>query len=500
VDRYYDDGTVIKQQTKRNRTTNLITGRAGMDWYANKANTFTVSGFYSREGILDRGDEPFFNQNLDTRLRLWQFLEDEVKTTITAYGNWRHQFAQPGRMLNFNFNYTFHREDEQYYFTNIYPSYTGLDSFILISDEHVGDATLDYVQPLKHGRIEAGGKFRRREIPINMRFIPGLNSPLDSNAGGYAKYNETVSALYLTYVYESNKFEVEAGLRGEYANIRYDVNPNHNTYKSDGYDYLQPFPNLRLTYKLNNRNRISFFFTRRVDRPNEVDIRIFPKYDDAEIIKVGNPSLQPQYVISLEAGYKTSWDKGYLYTAVYHKIIDGTITRIASTTPGSYLIYNVFQNAGRSFNSGVEIVFAQKLNDHVRFDLNLLGYKNVIEAFSVVNLYPTPQLYNAQKQEIYSGNVKLNGYLNLPKGIEAQLTAIYLAPDIIPQGRIGDRFSIDAGLKKSIQKGKGELFVNATDIANTLRIKQEIQGDGFRFVSNDYYETQVFRVGWNYKF
>jgi len=79
--------------------------------------------------------------------------------------------------------------------------------------------------------------------------------------------------------------------------------------------------------------------------------------------------------------------------------------------------------------------------------------------------------------------------------LDVQFTAIYLAPDIIPQGKIAERFSIDAGIKKSVQKGKGEFFLNATDILNTLIIKKEIQGQGFKYISSDYYETQVVRVG-----
>lgn len=500
VDRYYDNGIIVKQQTVRNRTTNLVTGRAGMDWYADKKNTFTISGLYSREKILDRGDEPFYNGDLSVRNRLWQFLEDEVKTTVTATVNWEHKFTQPGRVLNTGFNYTFHREDEQYFFTNVMPVFTGLDSFKLLSDEHVGDFTLDYTQPLRSGKIEGGLKLRRREIPIDMMFKPGLNSPLDTNAGGYAKYNETISAAYFNYVLETAKFEVEAGLRAEYAGIVYDVNPNHNTYQSDGYSYVQPFPNVRIAYKLSSKNKLSFFFTRRVDRPNEVDIRIFPKYDDAEIIKVGNPALQPQFANSFELGNKTSWQKGYLYSAAYHKIIDGTITRIASTAQGSTFIYNIFQNAGRSYNTGLEIVLTQQLSKRVRFDLNLLGYKNIIEAYSVENLYPVRSVFTAQRQDMYSGNAKLNMYFKLPANIEAQLTGIYLAPDIIPQGRIEERFSIDLGMKKKLQKGKGEIFLNATDVANTLRIKTKIQGDGFNYTSANYYETQVVRVGYTYKF
>ena len=500
ADRYYDHGDTMRQQTKRNRTTNIVTTKGGMDWYPDNRNTFTVSGLFSSEKILDRGDEPFFNGNLTQRKRLWQFLEDELKTTVTASASWQHKFRQPGRLLNAGFNYTFHREDEKYFFTNIMPAYTGLDSFKLISDEHVADLNIDYVHPLKYGRFEGGFKFRRRYIPTNMQFKPGLHSPLDTTAGGWANYGETIPALYGNYVFENRDFEVEAGLRVEYVDLQYEVNPDHRTYKSDGYHYTQPFPNLRLAWKLDERNKLSFFYNRRVDRPNEVDIRIFPKYDDAEIVKVGNPGLRPQFTNTFELGYRSSWRDGYFYAALYHKIMDATITRIASVVPGSTLIYNIFQNAGRSYNTGAEIMLSRKAAQWGTFGLNLTGYQNTIESYTVVNKYPEENTFTAPRKQLFSGNVKFNSLFHLPRQVEAQLTAIYLAPDIIPQGKTFARFSVDLGLKKTLQKGAGELFLNATDVLNTLRIRNEVQGAGFRYISTDYFETQVMRVGYNYKF
>jgi hypothetical protein len=94
----------------------------------------------------------------------------------------------------------------------------------------------------------------------------------------------------------------------------------------------------------------------------------------------------------------------------------------------------------------------------------------------------------------------LNTTFHLKKNTDFQLTAIYLAPDLIPQGIIGTRFSLDIGMKKRIQKGKGELFINATDLLNTMQIEKSIQSNGFRYVSIDYYETQVVRIGYSYKF
>lgn len=500
VKRTYDDGTVINQQTKRNRNTHFTTLKAGVDWNYNDNNTFTLSGLFGSEKIIDHGDEPFFNPDYSKRLRLWQFLEDELKTTVMGSAGYQHKFKDAGHILNAGVNYTFHRENEKYFFDNIMPSFTGKDAFKLLSDESVLDINVDYIKPLKSGRLETGFKFRNRLIPTNMQFYPGLNSPIDAKAGGKAVYEEAIPAVYGNYIFESNKLEAEIGLRLEYLDLEYEVNSNHPTYKTDGYSYLEAFPNLRLAYKINDNNKLSLFYNRRVDRPNEVDIRIFPKYDDAEIIKVGNPGLRPQFTNSIELGYKTSLTKGYLFASLYHKFVDGTITRIATTTPGSTLIYNVFQNAGKSSTSGVEMVFSREVASWYSFNLNLNGYQNIINAFTVENLYPTPTVFSSEKQDMFSGNVKLNNTFHVTKNFTGQLTAAYLAPDIIPQGRVDSRFSMDIGIKQLIQKGKGEVFINATDLFNTLVIKKDIQGDGFKYTSKDYYETQVIRFGYSYKF
>lgn len=500
VKRTYDNGEIIQSQLKRNRNTHFTTLKSGVDYYINNQNTFTVSGLFGSEKIIDRGDQPFFNGDLSVRKRLWQFLEDELKTTIMASTNYQHKFKEAGHTLNIGFNYTFHREDEKYFYDNILTNTKGTDAFKLLSDEQVYDLNIDYVKPLKYGRIETGIKFRNRSIPTNMQFIPGVNSVLDVNAGGWATYKELIPALYENYIIENQKWEAELGLRIEFVKIQYDVNPNHSVYKSDGYNYTQPFPNVRLAYKINENNKLSIFYNRRVDRPNEVDIRIFPKYDDAEIIKVGNPALRPQFTNSIEFAYKKIWETGSLYNAIYHRFADGTITRISTTLPPSNLIYATFQNVNKSFNTGYEMIIEQAVSKKHKFNINLNVYKNQLNEFTIENKYPSLHTFSAKRQEIVSGNLKLNNTFRFSKNVDAQLTAIYLAPDIIPQGKIKSRFSLDLGLKKSIQKSKGELVISATDLLNTMIIQKEIRGQVFSYTSNDYYETQVIRMGYSYKF
>ncbi|PWJ56691.1 outer membrane receptor protein involved in Fe transport [Dyadobacter jejuensis] len=498
VDRTYDDGTIVRQQTRRNRDTNFSTLKTGLDWSPTDKDLFSLSGLFSREKILDHGEEPFYNKDLTVRNRLWTFLEDELKTTATASASYQHKYQQPGRLLTIGLNYTFHREDEKYFFKNTLPDSFGEDAFKLLSDEHVGDLTVDYVQPMRYGRVEGGLKLRRRYIPTNMQFFPGANSPIDSLAGGWANYNETIPAVYGNYVYENQRIELEAGMRFEFVDLRYTVNPSHPTYKSNGYTYSQPFPNLRFAYKFDDHNKLSIFYNRRVDRPNEVDIRIFPKYDDAEIIKIGNPALSPQFTSTIETGYKSNWEKGYFYSALYYKFTNHTITRIGTIVPGSTIIYNIFQNAGNSSSTGVELLAQHQLASWLDLSLNVNVYRNNISAFTVQNLYPIESMYTAAAQSTWSGNGKLIGNFKFKSGISLQLSALYMAPDVVPQGRTGSRYGVDMGAKKQLPKG--DIFLNASDLFNTMVTRRTVIGDGFHYTSNDYYETQVIRIGYHYKF
>lgn len=498
--RTYNDGTVITQQILRNRRTDYATINGGVDHAFDARNSLSVSGLFNREKILDDGDNPYFQGSLANRYRLWTFLEDEVKYTAFASTVFTHRFLQPGHTLTITGNYSFHREDEQYFFTNIRPTFTGRDAFKLLSDEHIGDLNVDYVRPLPQGRMELGFKGRYRSIPVNMQFFPGLQSPIDSGAGGWATYRETIPAAYATYVYEGPALEVEGGLRVEQVLLDYDVNPNHNTYRSDGYRYFQPFPTVRFAWKPADQHKLSLFFTRRVDRPNEVDIRIFPKYDEPELIKVGNPGLRPQFTTSVDMGYRTSWSKGSLYAAGYRRIVDATITRIATRAPGSPILYNVFQNAGRSWITGSELVWQQTVSRTVSLSTNANVYRTTIGAFSVLNRYPVPVTYRADKESLVSGTFKVNANLMLPGRIDARVSSIYLAPDLFPQGRVGARYALDVGLRRSVQQGRGEIVLNATDLLNTNQLRRTLRGTDFRYVSTDFLETQVVRLGYTRKF
>jgi len=80
------------------------------------------------------------------------------------------------------------------------------------------------------------------------------------------------------------------------------------------------------------------------------------------------------------------------------------------------------------------------------------------------------------------------------------LTGIYYAPDIIPQGVVEDRYSIDFGVSKKFSDERWEIFLNANDIFNTFAIETTITGDDINLYKINYAETQMVILGMKYKF
>jgi len=86
-----------------------------------------------------------------------------------------------------------------------------------------------------------------------------------------------------------------------------------------------------------------------------------------------------------------------LFGGLYHRFANGTITRISIIVPGSPLIYAIFQNAGKSYNTGFEVLWSETISKAVSFSINGNIYRNTIDSFSVLNLYPTPHIFSADK-------------------------------------------------------------------------------------------------------
>ncbi|MFN3664516.1 MAG: TonB-dependent receptor domain-containing protein [Sediminibacterium sp.] len=502
--RTYSDGTPsILSQFLENRSQQLYNLKGGLDWYITPRNTLTLFALWQDEYHIDRGDVPYDNLQTGKRIRLWGWAEDERTKFINYSAIFNHKFPQAGHELSLSYLYTGGGEDELFPFTDVSDTRNSTDGTFLTIYEYVNHFSLDYAKPLRAGRVEFGSKISLRNIPLTYTLYPGTNSILDPKLGAYSNYKEDIYAFYGNYLFEKPAYNIEAGLRFEPTNVHFTLDPANVYYKENAYQYRPLFPNVRFTYKLNENNTLSAFFNRRVDRPGEFDVRPFPKYDDPEILKTGNPNLRPQFTKTYELAYKRFLPQGSFYLSGFYRQIDNIFTRVY-TQDNSSTIYNIVNtipaNLGNGTNLGVEATYQTSLSKNWKFNGGITWYQNHINAFSGTHYYPTQQPFSFAAQTVNTWNLKLNSTAQLPHLMDLQLTAVYYAPDIVPQGKTDRRFSFDFGLRKKMANGKTEWRLSGTDLLNTFAIRQTFEGTRFTLRANNYYETQVVTLGVKHKF
>jgi len=361
---------------------------------------------------------------------------------------------------------------------------------------------IDYVKPLSKGRLETGAKYQKRWIPVSYDVERGVDTIIYEGLGDQSEWGEQIWSVYGNLVYETFRFSVEGGLRFEKTEVYYDL-PAENIYYpgSDSYDYFKVYPNFRFSYTLSDSSKLALYITNRVDRPGEAELRIFPKYDDPELLKVGNPYLRPQFTRNVELAWEQLWDTGSLIFSVYQRYITDPFIRVFDidySNPEYNIVNRIYQNVGSASNEGFEIIAAQDLTDYWSFSGSINWFENEVDRYETTLLFPAPRPFFVNQSSADTWNLNLNNQINLPYEIRMQLSFTYYAERNFSQGKEAARSSLDFGLTKSAFKNRGEVVLTLTDMLNKFGIRQDIDGNGFKAIYENYFESQVVSFGMRY--
>ena len=500
--RHYTDGRNIISAVPENRTQTHYLVNSGVDFQVDNSNSLHFSTVFDYESHVDTAQVPYINIESNQRNRYWHWREAEVTGYLNFRLDYQHQFKEPGHKINVAAQYVRGWEDESYFLNDSSAIRQGLDMTHIIATENTASITADYIKPMSNGRLELGTKVQIRTIPVTYEVNRGQQSIIYEGLGGWSDWGENIYSAYANYVFEKKHFDIEGGLRAEQTDVYYNIAPENIYYPSDdAYDYFEFFPNVRFTLKPDEKNNLSIFYNRRVDRPGEPQLRIFPKYDDPELLKVGNPYLRPQLTQTFEAAYKRIWNSGSVFLAAYHRIINDPFTRVYSiddSDPDYDIVNKIYQNVGSGSNTGIEILLAQNIDEFWKISGSFNWYNNVINGHQAVLLFPFERLFDIIKASDQTWDIKVNNQINLSEKMEIQLTGIYLAPKNVSQGRQLSRSSIDLGFKRRVWNNKGEIIFAFSDIFNGFGVRQEITDKDFTALYENYFETQVVRLGLKY--
>ena len=298
-------------------------------------------------------------------------------------------------------------------------------------------------------------------------------------------YNQDVHALYLTYGGKWGNLSYQAGLRGEYWNVKthslnYDQEFNGEPSEVFEKDYFKLFPSAFLSYALPKNNEVQINYTRRLRRPWGGQLNSFRDISDASNISFGNPELTPEYSHSFELNYIKTWETGHtLSVSGYYRSTDDVIQRIRFLNTEENVMYTTSENVARQQNSGLELVGKNNL------------FNNVLNLTTTVNLYYSKldgftympegaeSPVTGEEDESFNWNVRMIANVSLPWGITLQGTGSYNSKRLMAQGYREPNYAVDLGLRKSFLKDKLTLNINVRDLLDSRKFRTVTSGDGF---------------------
>src|SRR5688500_17921175 len=451
--RFYDDGRVIESQVPENREQYIYTVRLGTDVAIDERNTITASGAHNYEHHVDVAQVPFILRQTGERERFWFWRESEGTGFTNAGVDFTHRFTAPGHELGVNLQFTRGKEDEAYFLNEESPIRVGTDDTHIVAIENTLPLSIDYTRPLATGRLELGTKLQRRWIPVTYTVRRGVQSVIYEGLGETSDWDENIIAGYANLVRITPRYTLEGGIRLEETQVSYTI-PAANIYYpgSDEYDYFGVFPNAKFTVNLTAGNRMTAAYNRRVDRPGEPELRIFPKYDDPEILKVGNPFLRPQFTNAYEAGFSRSWAAGSASATVYRRHVSDAFLRIFAiddSNPNYNIVNRIFENAGNFRQTGIQVMASQEIVQPWRMTGSANWFHNDIDPLETILFFPTRRPFSLPGSSDNTWDLTINNRFLLPGSTELQANYVRYASRNVPQGRERARSSVDFSAKKA---------------------------------------------------
>lgn len=170
---------------------------------------------------------------------------------------------------------------------------------------------------LKWSSGKKSAKFAYTSTHNNLRYDTLGNDifSIDPKRSNQFRYQEYISAAYLSYLGQWKKFSYSIGLRAEHTrSVANSVTTGQLTERG----YLKWLPSINLNYTLSNTEQLSFNYSRRITRPTFAALNPFRFYYSPRHYWIGNPYLQPSttslfaltysrksFSVSLNAGRET---------------------------------------------------------------------------------------------------------------------------------------------------------------------------------------------------
>jgi len=502
---YFDNSGNIdnKWQTNINRNTRSNTHNVNLnfDYFIDDDNTLSFSSNallipyydYRINGntlVKDNLNQRLFNFNSFNR-------SSDDKYNLGFDLDFVHKFKTKGK-ISFNthitdYNYQRNQNVNSDYF---FPDNTNNFStaFKTNNNQHTNIFTFqaDYTLPLnntsefalgiKSSSIKTDSDIK--QLDVNQ--ITGDSVLNLANSNAYI-YEESIFALYTSYIKSWNKWSFNGGLRVEQTNV-HGLSVSDNVINTQ--DYFELFSTLNLNHQISDNLSIYTNYKRSISRPNYQLLNPFNFFLNDNTVITGNPMLKPQFTNKFLLGTRLY---NFLTIEVFYKANRDAINEIPIQDNSTNIISFTPTNIDTSNEYGLDIEFNKSITD--RWSIYLAnGLANTEEKLTVntievkrnqwYNYSILSTDYNFLKDNSLSVNFALTNVSKIIFGLQTADSALYS----------------DLSLSKTLFNKKAVIFLAVSDIFNTQDLgltNRYLNQDSYSFRDED---TRYVKLGFSYKF
>lgn len=460
--------------TQENIQQNSLEGfnyRAGMDFFLNKQHTigFLVSGNQNDSNNDDRNHSEIGRAGVvgidSTLIGITDRMGENNNFNVNLNYQWE---GKDGEKLNIDADYGRFDRDGSEFQTNTYMDPT---ESIVLSERinrtqspsliDIYTFKVDYEKPLWEGKLGVGGKFSYVTTDNNFSWynIEDAIESLDIDRTNQFIYDENVNAGYVNYSRQFSKaFNFQIGVRAEHTHSTGELTALKETNnESVERDYLDLFPSTSLNFTLSEKHSLQLSYSRRINRPSYQDLNPFQfKLDELTFFQ-GNPFLQPEYSNVFQIRHSFNYR---LNTTLSYSKTSDLITRQTDADFGKkeafMTMLNLAEQETYSLNISAPVPITKWWSTYTSLTGFIQRNQGDFGEDRVIDL------------QVETFNIYSQHTFNLPLDIQMELSGWYNSPSIWGGNfEISEIWSIDAGLRKSILDGKGNLKVSFTDIFKT---------------------------------
>ncbi len=361
---------------------------------------------------------------------------------------------------------------------------------------HLPSAQVDYVHPLDEKRRWGTGF--KTDIMVTPGSADYAVQPtagaefVRQEAGSYRyHYRQVIPQAYGSYQQKAGSWEYQAGLRAEFTGLQAQVLPTGSVSQQ----LFNLFPSATVARTLPHDQRLQLSYSRRLNRPNFLQIIALPIYSDARNYVVGNPDLRPEYVHVAELGHQVAWQATTLSTTLFGRFASQaiqslrTIDTLATRLSGQpdFIARTSYANFGQTASYGLELSLTRPVTKCWKLTANGSFYRNQVASYT-----------GDGTRANFTGTAYLLNTFSPTKTLAVQLSGNYRAPLVVPQGRLLAVYGVDVALRQRLFHDRAALTLRVSDIFNTRRQYTQLAADGLTADLQTKYETRVGYLGFTW--